>query len=127
MNITTIWVYFLAIALLPIFNSCSDRRSINYKNSVNYPGQFTSLEMAQQEKLKSRILTSTKDIMESQLALKKLGYKINITGELDPPTISALRAFQNTQGLMPDGKISQHTYNLLQASAANSTQQEYAE
>jgi hypothetical protein len=54
-------------------------------------------------------------IMGGQMALATLGFGAKFTGELDPPTMNAVRAYQHRRGLPVNGTLLDPlTYDLLQ-------------
>lgn len=48
-----------------------------------------------------------------QKALVKRGYKVTVDGKIGPKTISAIKMFQKTNGLVPDGLVGPKTAKVL--------------
>lgn len=74
----------------------------------------TSQKSAAQDEVISYRLKSKERIRQVQIALQKAGfYKGEIDGKLGPQTKGALKAFQKSRGLDPDGIIGSKTWKEL--------------
>jgi peptidoglycan hydrolase-like protein with peptidoglycan-binding domain len=54
------------------------------------------------------------DILRAQTMLNQLGFHTSTSGTLGPDTVAALKHFQSSVGLRPDGTLGSDTLGLLQ-------------
>ena len=92
-------------------------------NALFKIGVTTSIPYTRPLSYKSPIMKGD-DVLQVQTRLKELGfYNSNIDGCFGPACDSAVRAFQRSNGLDPDGSVGPATWNALFNSVATGNQQ----
>jgi peptidoglycan hydrolase-like protein with peptidoglycan-binding domain len=106
----------LILAVLPMLAACTGKnaetraREAEKKIKDSIP-DVMGIALAQEAK--------PEEVKEAQVALRTLSeYLGEPTGQLDAVTVSAIQAFQRTQGLKEDGILSDKTMRLLREAAA---------
>jgi len=92
----------------------SDLRSSIDSNDIQPEPENVSQKSEIQDNIMSYRLKSKDRTRQAQIALKKAGfYKDDIDGKLGPQTKKAVKAFQKSKGLNPDGVIGVRTWEEL--------------